>query len=1553
VFGITINSLSIAGTVSGAGQVCIGGTKTLTLVGAVGTIQWESSANNTDWTVLNGRTNATINVDSTEDGTFYYHAVVTNGVCGLATTATATVVVNPQPKAGNITGLRNICILDRDNNTLTLSNYVGTSIQWYSANTANVAGTPISGAKGRTYSVPVYPDNTRFYKAHVKSGACTRVVFDTFKVTVFSASVAGTLSGGGAFCSASGSRSLTLTGSVGLRQWEMRTDNGSWTPIVGETGTTYWFSASTIGATEYRVRISAGTCADVFSNTQNVNIAPQSVAGNIVGIENISVNDTTNNTLTLSGYIGIYIQWQSATTLDGTYTNIVGATADTYTVPTSTVGTTYYKAVVISGRCSASTSAAFKVTINPAPVTGTINAVKNTVCYNTGTTLKVQGAEGTVLWYYSTNNLDWYSTGVTGTTYTTANLTTTTYYRVAVSSGVFDPVISPTPTIISVSPQSVATAVTGAGAICNGSLLTLETGYVGTIQWQKATTLTGTYANIAGAISPTYTVVNSGTAYYQAVVTSGVCAASKSVPVGVIVDKKPVAGIIAYKYAPFVANICIGGVKVLVIKDYFGSLQWESSLDGTNWATIAGATNDTYSVPTNIVGVYYFRVVVSSGVCSSVTTLYKNVIVNPLAVAGSISGNTNICINDNTNNTLTLTGYAGTIQWKRAATLSGAYANIDGATAATYTVPTDALGTSFYRAVVDSGACTTRMDTFNVNIVAPPVAGTISGGGSACISSIKTLTVTGAEGNIQWRSSDNDGISWNPISEATTTTYSVPTITVGTKIYSVRVTRGTCAAVVSDVPAVVTVIPLSVAGTILGPHAIAINDTTNNILTLSDYQGTAIQWQSASVLVGPYTAIAGATTDTYIVPTTTAGTKYYRVLVSNGVCAASTTAGFFGVTINPASVAGTINAVAKTICYNTGTTLKVTGAVGTILWQYSTNNLDWFDTATTGATYTTGNLTTTTYYRVSVTSGLSAPVTTAIPMVITVSPQTVATAVTGAGAMCYGFTAGLTLTTGYIGTIKWQTAIDNSTWTTITAATAATYTIPATTTVGPHYYRAVLTSGACSAVNTESILVNVSARSVAGTLSGATSLCAGTNSAVLTLTGSRGTIQWQSASPLVTSVYTNVSDATNSATYTATNLTATTYYKAIVQNEVCPALATAAIKVTIASPIVTSITGGDATICPGIARALVLKTGYTGTINWQKSSSFDGTYTTIIGANAATYQVNTEMLANTTTYYRVLLTNGTCTATSVPVFIAVLPAVNGGTVTGNEQVINNTSTTLTAAGYDQGALKWQKATVVIDPIGEAIITASSWSDVTLGTGITTAVYTTNSLTNRIAYRLAVTNNTNGCKGYGEPIIVRILKNPIIVETHTSGLVLAKCTSTTQTNTSILSISGLDLDPSEYTWQLLSSPNVSAATITTIGTNSTKSLTFSNYGTYYYRVGIKYANNPTILYSSVFNLQVGECGGGGGGKRITGSANKFDVLVYPNPSSTNFNLNITTSSAENVEVKVYDMIGKLINKMEGSPSKVAGLPFGDRYPSGIYNVIVSQGTEVKTLRVIKE
>jgi hypothetical protein len=48
-----------------------------------------------------------------------------------------------------------------------------------------------------------------------------------------------------------------------------------------------------------------------------------------------------------------------------------------------------------------------------------------------------------------------------------------------------------------------------------------------------------------------------------------------------------------------------------------------------------------------------------------------------------------------------------------------------------------------------------------------------------------------------------------------------------------------------------------------------------------------------------------------------------------------------------------------------------------------------------------------------------------------------------------------------------------------------------------------------------------------------------------------------------------------------------------------------------------------------------------------------------------------------------------------------------------------------------------------------------------------------------------------------------------------------------------------------------------------------------------------------------------------------------------------------------------MIGKLIYKNEMPLKAVSELQIGANYPTGTYNVIVSQGTNVKTLRVIKQ
>jgi hypothetical protein len=79
---------------------------------------------------------------------------------------------------------------------------------------------------------------------------------------------------------------------------------------------------------------------------------------------------------------------------------------------------------------------------------------------------------------------------------------------------------------------------------------------------------------------------------------------------------------------------------------------------------------------------------------------------------------------------------------------------------------------------------------------------------------------------------------------------------------------------------------------------------------------------------------------------------------------------------------------------------------------------------------------------------------------------------------------------------------------------------------------------------------------------------------------------------------------------------------------------------------------------------------------------------------------------------------------------------------------------------------------------------------------------------------------------------------------------------------------------------------------------------------------------------------------------------FSVQAYPNPYTETFNLSLTTSSEDKVSVVVYDMTGRLIERREVRPSDMVEQQIGDRYPSGVYNIVVTQGNNVKTARVVK-
>lgn len=83
-----------------------------------------------------------------------------------------------------------------------------------------------------------------------------------------------------------------------------------------------------------------------------------------------------------------------------------------------------------------------------------------------------------------------------------------------------------------------------------------------------------------------------------------------------------------------------------------------------------------------------------------------------------------------------------------------------------------------------------------------------------------------------------------------------------------------------------------------------------------------------------------------------------------------------------------------------------------------------------------------------------------------------------------------------------------------------------------------------------------------------------------------------------------------------------------------------------------------------------------------------------------------------------------------------------------------------------------------------------------------------------------------------------------------------------------------------------------------------------------------------------------------------SLTKMNSTVYPNPYSDTFKLNFNSTSIENVEVAVYDMTGRILSKKQISKNDISESEFGQGLPSGVYNVVVKQGAEATSLRVVK-
>jgi len=80
---------------------------------------------------------------------------------------------------------------------------------------------------------------------------------------------------------------------------------------------------------------------------------------------------------------------------------------------------------------------------------------------------------------------------------------------------------------------------------------------------------------------------------------------------------------------------------------------------------------------------------------------------------------------------------------------------------------------------------------------------------------------------------------------------------------------------------------------------------------------------------------------------------------------------------------------------------------------------------------------------------------------------------------------------------------------------------------------------------------------------------------------------------------------------------------------------------------------------------------------------------------------------------------------------------------------------------------------------------------------------------------------------------------------------------------------------------------------------------------------------------------------------------FDAYAYPNPYGESFKLNVNSSSEEKISIKVFDMVGRLVDSATSDRLTLNDLEIGSDYRAGMYNVIITQGNNSKSLHIIKK
>ncbi len=928
-----------------------------------------------------------------------------------------------------------------------------------------------------------------------------------------------------------------------------------------------------------------------------------------------SVNSFIRSSVNLTSYAGQNAKFRfrfgsnSSTALTGWYVDdieikreaVVNMRSSLFNSSGTRVG--YYDTVALIIQTPSCTNVA--ITSQPANASACTGSNASFSVSSDGTTPNYQwqvSSDGGNTW----NNIS----GATGASLSLSNVTlamNNNRYRVLISNSCPSNSTSAA-AILSVADPANISAQPSDQTVCEGENASFTVGATGSsnaYQWQVSTDGGNTWNNISGATSPTYTISNATTAVnnnrYRVVISS--CGPNALNSTAVLLTVNGTAAITAQ---PANTSACTGGDASISVTASGSavSYQWQvSNNGGATYTNISGANSATLTLTGITAGMNnnLYQVIISNQ-CNpgSTSTAALLTVSNPATINAQPAGTT-VCEGNNASFTVNASGTSISYQWQVSTDGGTSWTNISGATSATLdlTAVTASMNGNRYRAVlVSCSPAGLNSDAAILTVNAAAAINTQPANANACTGTDATFSVSaaGTALNYQWQISTDGGVTFTDISGATNSTYTVTGVNTGMtgQLYHVIISN-LCTPGVTSANATLTV--SNNASIVSQPVNSTVCEGSNSSFN-AGATGTGYQWQVSTDGGATWTDISGANSPTLNLNAVTASMNgnQYR-LVASGCSATPATSNAAVLTVNSAASIGTQPADAST-CEGNNASFSVTAA-GTspaYQWEISTDGGLTY-TAITGANGATLSLPAVTLsmnnnrYRViisnSCTSSLISNAAT-----LTVTSQAAISTQPSAASGCPGSSASFSVSaTGPGLSYQWQVSTDGgTTWSDISGATSAAYSISSLTpSLNNNRYR-VSISSSCSAnasISNDALLTVLPGAQVLQQPADVAGCVGSSATFTVNVNGSGFNYQWQ-VSTDGGNTFNNISGETNSS-LTLTNISSTlnnNRYRVVMNASPCGATSDAAVLTVSPSPVVTITASPYTRLYPGQSTTL-------------------------------------------------------------------------------------------------------------------------------------------------------------------------------------------------------------------------------------------------------------------------------------------------------------------------------------------------------------------------------